>query len=89
MTLWEALSMAKPVLSTDVGDVRDLLAEHQCGLVANGRDPSELTDLLEQLIDRTGEAAAMARNGRRAAEMLDVRQAAAKHAACYREVLGW
>lgn len=88
MALWEALSMGKPALSTDVGDVRELFEEHRCGLVANGRDPRELADLLERLITRTEEAAEMGRNGRMAAEQLDVGHAAAKHAECYREVVG-
>ena len=88
MALWEALSMAKPAVSTDVGDVRELFDAHRCGLVADSRDPRELADLLERLIDRPDEAAVMAHNGRVAAELLDVRHAAAKHAACYREVTG-
>jgi glycosyltransferase involved in cell wall biosynthesis len=88
MVVWEALSMAKPVLSTDVGDVRELFEAHRCGLVAEGRDPRELADLLERFIDRPDEAAAMAKNGRAAAALVDVGHAAAQHAACYRELAG-
>lgn len=88
MVVWEALSMALPVISTDVGDVRELFEAHRCGLVASGRDPRALADLLERVVDRPDEAAAMAQNGRAAAESLDVRHAAERHAACYREVAG-
>ncbi len=35
---------AMPVLSTDVGDVRELFEAHRCGLVAGGREPRELAD---------------------------------------------
>ena len=86
MVVWEALSMGLPVLSTDVGDVRELFEAHRCGLVAGGREPRELADLLERLIDRPDEAAAMAGNGRETAMLLDVHHAAAQHAACYREL---
>lgn len=86
MVVWEALSMATPVLSTDVGDVREIFEAHGCGLVAHGRDPGELADLLERLIDRSDDAAVMARNGRMAAALLDVRHAAERHAECYREL---
>src|SRR4029079_1162079 len=84
----EALSMAKPVLSTDVGDVRELFEEHRCGLVGSTREPQELADLLERLIDPSGEAAALAANGRAAATLMDIHHAAAQHAACYRELAG-
>ncbi len=84
----EALSMEKPVLSTDVGDVRELFEEHRCGLVASSREPQELADLLERLIDPSGEAAALAANGRAAATLMDIHHAAAQHAACYRELAG-
>jgi len=88
MVVCEALSMAKPVLSTDVGDVRELFEEHRCGLVAAGREPQELADLLERLIDPSGEAAAMVENGRATATLMDIHHAAAQHAACYRELAG-
>lgn len=84
----EALSMTKPVLSTDVGDVRELFEEHRCGLVAGSREPQELANLLERLIDRQDEAAAMAENGRATATLMDIHHAAAQHAACYRELAG-
>jgi glycosyltransferase involved in cell wall biosynthesis len=88
MVVWEALSMALPVLSTDVGDVRELFEAHRCGLVAGSREPAELADLLERITDRPDETAAMASRGRAAAALLDVDHAAARHAACYREVAG-
>jgi glycosyltransferase involved in cell wall biosynthesis len=84
----EALSMAKPVMSTDVGDVRELFETHQCGLVAATREPQELADLLERLIDPSNETAAMVANGRAAATLMDIHHAAAQHAACYRELAG-
>lgn len=86
MVVWEALSMEKPVLSTDVGDVRELFEAYRCGIVADSRDPRELADLLGGLVDQPEETAAMARRGRAAAALLDVHHAAASHAACYREL---
>ena len=88
MVVFEALSMAKPVLSTDVGDVRELFEEHRCGLVASTREPQELAALLERLIDRPDEARALAANGRATATLMDIHHAAAQHAACYRELAG-
>jgi glycosyltransferase involved in cell wall biosynthesis len=86
MVVWEALAMTLPVVSTDVGDLRDLFDAHGCGLVADGRDPAELADLLERVADDAALRAAMGKRGRAAADELDVRHAAERHSECYRKV---
>ena len=77
----EALSMAKPVLSTDVGT---------CGScsrvpgVACGFQPGAGAGGSARAADRpVGEAAAMVENGRATATLMDIHHAA-QHAACYR-----
>jgi len=49
ISTWEALSMGKPVITTDVGDVSDYIS-NDCGCVEPSRDPSRFVLHLEKYI---------------------------------------
>lgn len=85
--VWEAMAMARPVVSTDVGDVKAVFESWRCGLIGPHDNVRELAGLVLRLIGSPDERAEMGRRGRAAAvELFDVDRCAAKHGACYREL---
>ena len=51
MTLWEAMSMAKPIVSTDVGDVSHYVHDEENGFVVPIGDVDQLTNRILQLLN--------------------------------------
>lgn len=51
MSVWEAMSMALPIVSTDVGDVKTIIEAHRCGLVVPTRDGKALAKAIATMID--------------------------------------
>lgn len=85
--VWEAMATGKPVVSTDVGDVRTVFESRGCGLVGDSHDASGFAALVRRLIESPEERTEMGRRGRSAAiELFDVAGCASKHAAFYSEV---
>ncbi len=64
--LLEALACGTPAVSTDVGDVRDVIVSPAIGLVVSGRDPEALGSAIRQALSRDfdREAVALAVRGR-------------------------
>ena len=50
MTLWEAMSMEKAIVTTDVGDVRKFVKDDINGYIINIRDPDTLAKKIAKLI---------------------------------------
>ena len=50
MTLWEAMSMEKAIVSTDVGDVRKFVKDDINGYIINVSDPNNLAKKITKLI---------------------------------------
>ena len=50
MTLWEAMSMEKAIVTTDVGDVRKFVKDDINGYIINIRDPDTLAKKITKLI---------------------------------------
>jgi glycosyltransferase involved in cell wall biosynthesis len=89
MAVWEAMSMGKPVVTTDVGSVREYIEDGESGFIVPVKAPIELARRVEFLLEnpelarRLGTAAqAIAR------KRLDVKAAAEKYAAFYRTIAG-
>ncbi len=87
MSVWEAMSMEKPVVSTDVGDVRRYIRDGENGFIVPVGDVRAMTEKVRALI----EDERMRRTfGRRAREVavreLDVGICAEKHAVFYRRI---
>ena len=51
ISVWEALSMGKTVVSTDVGDVKNYFSANHCGAVVPTQDPKALAECLAKLIN--------------------------------------
>lgn len=74
----ESLACGTPVVSFDVGGVRELVAEPGCGIIAGGESPAGLASAIEEALARNWDHAAIAAAGggrtwdRVAAEVLEV-----------------
>ena len=83
----EAMYAALPVVATDVGGVRDVIAEDETGRVIAPEDPSALAAAIRQLLEDPDRASDMGRAGRqRALEHFSAEAMAARFEALYREL---
>lgn len=51
LSIWEAMSMEKPIISTDVGDVSKFITNSENGFIIEEGDKATLTKYLEKLIN--------------------------------------
>lgn len=88
ISVWEAMAMAKPVVSTGVGDVPLYVKDGESGYVAPVGDDAALAQKCELLIDDAGLRARLGGNARRTAvDKLDLAICADRHLAAYRALL--
>ncbi|MBI2984448.1 MAG: glycosyltransferase family 4 protein [Candidatus Kerfeldbacteria bacterium] len=66
LKLYEYMACAKPVLTTDVPGVAEVVRKYDCGLVVPAEDAQELAKGVTQLLQRRAEWAAMGQRGRQA-----------------------
>jgi glycosyltransferase involved in cell wall biosynthesis len=59
----EALCMGRPVLATDVGGVREIIADGRTGVLIPAHEPDRIAAALRQLLDRREWAGELARAG--------------------------
>lgn len=64
----EAMALGKPVISTRIGGVPEMVADPQSGWLVPSGDPEALATAMEEVLDDAGEARARGREGRRRAE---------------------
>lgn len=87
LSVLEAMASALPVVATDVGEVRRLVAEGVTGHVVAPRDPGALADALRVLLDDPTRRAQLGEAGRRrAVEAYSLERTVDAVAACYRRV---
>jgi glycosyltransferase involved in cell wall biosynthesis len=87
MTVWEAMSMAKPVVSTAVGDVPLVIEDGVSGFVVPCHAPEVLAERVDRLIlDQPLRASLGAAAREVALRHLDVKHAASRHKEAYEEV---
>lgn len=89
ISVWEAMAMARPVVSTDVGDVPLYVKDGESGFVVAVGDDVALAQKAGLLIDDAGLRARLGDNARRTAvDKLDLAICADRHLVAYRELLG-
>ncbi len=85
MTVFEAMAMAKPIVSTDVGDVSQLITNGENGFVVPVRDASALAEKVTLLIESEELRKKFGSKVRQVAiDHLDIEICARRHAEFYR-----
>jgi len=91
MVVLEAMSSAIPIVATDVGGVRELVApdsDDRAGLVVSPRDPVALARAMRSVVECPELARQLGRNGReRARERFSLDMCVERHLQVYRRVL--
>jgi glycosyltransferase involved in cell wall biosynthesis len=88
ISLWEALSMGKPIISTDVGDVHLFVNQNVNGEIVNVGDYQELARKISDLINDTEKRKEYGVNSRKIAiKKLDIKLCARAHINAYVKVL--
>ena len=86
--VWEAMSMGKPVVSTNVGSVNEYIEDGVSGFIAPVKDINRLTEKVQMLIDNPSLRQDMGSRARITAQkQLDVTIAAQKHADFYQKII--
>lgn len=88
MSVWEAMSMGKAIVSTAVGDVMQFIKNSDNGFVVGIKDSSALAEKVCLLIEDEGLREIFGRRARDAAvKYLDIDICAKKHAEFYRRMM--
>jgi glycosyltransferase involved in cell wall biosynthesis len=64
MAVWEAMSMQLPIVATDVGDIKSIFTENECGLVSEVGNTSQLVQLLLTYLNNPDMAEGYAKRAR-------------------------
>jgi len=86
-SIMETLSLATPVIGTDIRGIRDLLADGG-GLLVSVGDVEKLSQAMVWMTDHPDEARAMGLKGRMGMARYDLRHLIALHEALYAEAFG-
>ena len=88
ISVWEAMAMEKPIVSTDVGDVARFIKDGENGFVVPIKDPAALAAKVSILIENKKLRKEFGKKSRKIAEeYLDIEVCAHKHAEFYKKVL--
>ena len=88
MSVWEAMSMGKAIVSTDVGDVACFLRNKENGFVVSIKDAEALANKVSVLIENPDLRKKFGEKARESAcNYLDVTVTTRKHMEAYRTVL--
>jgi glycosyltransferase involved in cell wall biosynthesis len=88
LSVWEAMSMEKPVVSTDVGSVKEFIKDNENGFVVPIREPAQLAEKIGVLIRDPDLRESFGKRARQVAvKHLDVKICAQNHAVCYYTLL--
>lgn len=81
--------MAKPVVSTDVGDVPLFVKEGESGIIVPVGDVSAMAVAVSNLVSSPDQRLLLGKNARQVAiKELDISKCAARHYAAYKAILG-
>ncbi len=88
ISVWEAMAMEKPVVSTDVGDVPVYIENGINGYIVDVGDSEAMANRIGSLLQDDEKRAVFGQRARRvAAQELDVSKCAARHLEAYRAVM--
>ncbi len=88
LSVWEAMSMAMPIVSTDVGDVARFVIDGESGRIVPPADAEALAGAIALMIDNQSLALEYGSRAREVAiRKLDIVNVAEKHRQCYQAVL--
>jgi len=88
MAAWEAMSMAKAIVATDVGDVAKYIQDGTNGFIVPVGNPGALAEKVRKLVENPELRSRFGELARKVAvEKLDVQFAAQKHKSFYRLLL--
>jgi glycosyltransferase involved in cell wall biosynthesis len=89
MAVWEAMSMEKAIVSTDVGDVPRFIRDGENGFIVPTKDAQSLAVKVDLLLREPNRRTAFGKKARLTAiEHLDIQLASQKHEQAYRAILG-
>jgi len=88
LTLFEAMAMSRPIVSTGVDGLGEVLVDGETALMVPPRDPRALADAVAHLLQNPDEAARLARNAKAASGAYDIQNAVDAIQNVYREALG-
>tara|TARA_B100002003_G_C13954857_1_gene462775 strand:+ start:29 stop:409 length:381 start_codon:yes stop_codon:yes gene_type:complete len=87
MAVWEAMAMEKCVISTDVGAVRDYIADGKSGYVVPIKDSKELFNRVDFLLNNPQKINSIGKEARKIAkETLDISISANKYNDFYKKI---
>ncbi len=88
-SVWEAMAMEKPIVSTDVGSVSDFLRDGENGFIVPIKKPDKLAEKIEILIENPELRKEFGKKSRKTAEkLLDLKICAQKHKLAYESIKG-
>lgn len=89
MSVWEAMSMGKPIVSTDVGDVPFFLKDGLSGFIVPAKDAKSIADKVKILIANPKLRKAFGEKTRGIArDYLDVKVIVKNHIDAYQKIIG-
>jgi len=89
LSVWEAMSMGKPIVSTDVGDVPCLVKNGESGFIVPCGGAAQLAEKLKILIEDQELRRKFGEKGRQAAEKyLDISKISELHRSAYCQIVG-
>jgi glycosyltransferase involved in cell wall biosynthesis len=68
LIVWEAMAQAVPIISTDVGGIREIIEANNCGLIFSRESINDGVNLCEKLINDPGLRKELGKNGKNAIE---------------------
>ena len=72
LTVFEAMAMAKPIVSTDVDGLRDVLVNEENSVVVPPRDPKALAAAIAKVLDEPSLASRISDNARESSQRFDI-----------------
>ncbi len=89
LAVWEAMSMEKAIISTDVGDVKNYLKTGLSGEVTNIGDTADITNKVSMLLNNKEKIINFGKESRKIAiNKLDVNYCAQQHLKAYEQIIG-
>jgi glycosyltransferase involved in cell wall biosynthesis len=88
MALWEAMAMARPIVSTDVGDVSLHVVDGESGFIVPVGDDAAMADRISRLLDEPDLRACMGRGARDASRIFSPEAVGRQTVELYAQVSG-